>query len=173
MIYISCGGEFIKRDGEIELIPADAVHAWSVRISRPYFLFGALTAGICARKYFPIALRSLFPSVKSTPSDFFSPPSPLGIMSCENATCWCESFRDVIGSRLRAYLFPRLSPPRRSVSRSVREPNGERRMGNDRLRPCSGQNECWWASITFYRYNLPAKFQTGGCMLALRRVAMY
>lgn len=64
------------------------MHARSaIGISRPYFLFGVLTAGICVRKYFPTSRRPpLWPHGKKHTARFFS-SNPLGIMSCENATC--------------------------------------------------------------------------------------
>lgn len=78
MIYISSGGEFIKCDGEIELIPRGTrggknARTIGTRIS-PVFSLRRIKRDICVRKYFPIPRHSLFlsfPSIKSTPPAFF------------------------------------------------------------------------------------------------------
>lgn len=138
------------------------MHARSGRVSRPYFLFGELNAVFAQGSislYRSILSPSLFPSIKSTPPVFFllHPSWHNVVRECHLLTRVSAARSDP--SRLRAYLFPR--HPRRSIPRSVREPNSERRMGNDRLKLCRGRTNADGLALPFYRYNLPAEFQTG------------
>lgn len=173
MIYISHGDEFIKRAGKIELIPrgrgAGEGREEREKMHARYFLFDVLTAGICVRKYFLISRHplSLFPSVKSTPPDFFFPP-------CHSVCRARMPPADASFPPTCLFISPPTPPqlPRSFLDRRSGSRNGERRMGNDRLKLCRGRTNADGLALRSTDIICPPNSRPGKCTLALRSVAL-
>ena len=127
--------EFIKRDGEIELIPRgceEKVYARSVRISPVFSLRHINCRYLCTEvfPYIPLCL-SLPLNKKHTVSFLLLHPVRYNVRDYHLLTQISTTRSDPAYVPIYFSAFPAVAFLDRSG-----EPNDEGRMGNDRLKPC-------------------------------------